>query len=75
VNSINGILIIGGSGFIGTRLVIRLRAHSEFLIGIFDKAPSKVFSNLTSICDVRSISQLRKSVARQDTIINLAGQQ
>jgi len=66
--------IIGGSGFIGTRLVRRLKSKIELDIKIFDKAPSKAFSDLVSLGDVRSIDQLRNSISEKSVIVNLAAE-
>lgn len=66
--------IIGGSGFIGTRLVNRLRAKENFSIQIIDKAPSKTHPNLVLSTDVRSVEQLRSAISRESVIINLAAE-
>ena len=66
--------IIGGSGFIGTRLVRRLKNKAGFEIKIFDKAPSKAFSDLVTSADVRSIDQLRSSIQENSVIVNLAAE-
>jgi len=65
------IKIIGGSGFIGTRLSKRLNlSKKEF--GIVDKAMSKSFSSICSILDVRDTESLSKVLESDDIIINLA---
>ncbi len=70
----NNILIIGGSGFIGTRLAQRL-CHQEHLdVKIFDKSPSKKFSKLVILGDVRLKEQLRSSTSEKSVIINLAAE-
>ena len=67
------IKIIGGSGFIGTRLSKRLnKNNSEFFI--VDKAISKTFENICSIADVRDTDSLSKVLNRDDIIINLAAE-
>lgn len=66
--------VIGGSGFIGTRLIRRLLRKLNFNIKISDKTNSIEFSNLVSICDVRSVKQLRESIAEDSIIINLAAE-
>lgn len=66
------ICIIGGSGFIGTRLCKRFtQSGVEFFI--VDRRISKTFPDLTRIADVRDIEGLRSSV-EGDTIINLAAE-
>ncbi len=67
------IKIIGGSGFVGTRLAKRFeRAGKEF--GIVDKVESKTFPEKTKIADVRDIEALRESLEIGDVIINLAAE-
>ncbi|MCQ8897804.1 NAD-dependent epimerase/dehydratase family protein [Limnobacter humi] len=66
--------IIGGSGFIGTRLVRRLKDKIELDVRIFDNAPSKAFSDLVTLIDVRSIDQLRNSISENSVIVNLAAE-
>jgi nucleoside-diphosphate-sugar epimerase len=66
--------IIGGSGFIGTRLSRRLAAVKSGKFSIFDKAPSKAFPDLVSIGDVRSVDDLRNSISERSLIVNLAAE-
>ncbi len=70
----NDILIIGGSGFIGTRLTQRLFRRGQLNIKIFDKSPSRKFSDLVTIGDVRSKGQLRTAILERSVIINLAAE-
>jgi nucleoside-diphosphate-sugar epimerase len=66
--------IIGGSGFIGSRLVRRLMINNNFQQKIIDKAPSNAFPDLAVLGDVRSINQLRSNMSEQSIIINLAAE-
>lgn len=66
--------IIGGSGFIGTRLVRLLRSVGQLAVHIIDKEPSKAHPDLVAIGDVRSVEQLRASIASQSVIVNLAAE-
>lgn len=66
--------VIGGSGFIGTRLVKRLRVLADTTIQIADKVPSLTFPDLAVPCDVRSLDQLRASILDDSVIINLAAE-
>ncbi len=66
--------VIGGSGFIGTRLVRRLRSKEQLSVQITDKAPSKAHPDLVTLGDVRSVEQLRESIANQSVIVNLAAE-
>lgn len=67
------IKIIGGSGFIGTRLSNRLTQNKKEF-GIVDKAMSKSFSSICSIADVRDTESLSKVLDSDDIIINLAAE-
>lgn len=66
--------VIGGSGFIGTRLVHRLRSKRQLAVQITDKAPSKAHPNIVTLGDVRSVEQLRGSIANESVIVNLAAE-
>jgi nucleoside-diphosphate-sugar epimerase len=66
--------IIGGSGFIGTRLAGRLVGNSGLTVRIIDKAPSKAHPDLVNLGDVRSLDQLRERVSERSVIINLAAE-
>jgi len=66
--------VIGGSGFIGTRLIRRLSSKYIFSLTIFDKAPSKSFSDLAVLGDVRSLNDLRTQLSDQSIIVNLAAE-
>lgn len=66
--------VIGGSGFIGSRLVSRLKSKVQFNLKIIDKAPSKFFSDLATLSDVRSVEQLRESISEKSVVVNLAAE-
>lgn len=66
------IIIIGGSGFIGTRLCRRLvNSGKDFYI--IDKVVSKTFPNKTKVADVRNYEALLHETVG-DVIINLAAE-
>ena len=65
--------IIGGSGFIGTRLCRRLEnSGKEFKI--IDKKKSDYFGEETEYADVRDYNSLLKSIDKKSVIINLAAE-
>ena len=66
--------IIGGSGFIGTRLCQLLNKKGKNNFSIIDKTPSKAFSNIGMVADVRSVDELRESISEGGVIINLAAE-
>ncbi len=66
------ILIIGGSGFVGTRLIESLKeSHS---ISNFDKSTSDFFKNITIIGDVRNQKQLDDALKKQEIVVLLAAE-
>jgi nucleoside-diphosphate-sugar epimerase len=66
------ILIIGGSGFIGTRICKRL-ANDKVQFTIVDKVISRTFPERTVQCDIRNLDDLCKKLCG-DVIINLAAE-
>jgi nucleoside-diphosphate-sugar epimerase len=66
--------IIGGSGFIGSRLARRLMINNNYQQKIIDKVSSKAFPDLAVLGDVRSIDQLRSNVSEQSILVNLAAE-
>ncbi|MFI3191062.1 UDP-N-acetylglucosamine 4-epimerase [Crenothrix sp. D3] len=67
------ILITGGSGFIGTRLVDNL-IEKNHNIKIFDKVQSNKYPELTIIGDIRDRDVLIEACIGIDTIYNLAAE-
>lgn len=70
----NTIDIIGGSGFIGSRLTKRLAQRKDAQVRIIDKVPSKAFPGHAIIGDVRDVNQLQKALSDRSIIINLAAE-
>lgn len=68
-----GILILGGSGFIGTRLTAELQKRREH-VRIGDLNPSKAFPQLWTHCDVRHGDTLVDLFRQVDAVINLAAE-
>jgi len=67
------ILITGGSGFIGTRLVDEL-LKEKHTVKIYDKVISEKYPQLTTIGDVRELKQLTEATKDIDIIYNLAAE-
>jgi len=67
------ITIIGGSGFVGTRLTTRLLSAGH-IVKIADKSDSRKYSNLRIFADVREPETLEKILAGSDVVINLAAE-
>lgn len=67
------ITIIGGSGFVGSRLTTRL-SEAGHTVKIVDKRPSQVHPNLCVICDIRDVPALGRVLAGSDIVINLAAE-
>lgn len=66
--------VIGGSGFIGTRLVRLLRGKEQLTVQITDKVPSKAHPDIVNLGDVRSVEQLRTLISNGSVIVNLAAE-
>jgi len=67
------ILVTGGSGFIGTRLIDNLLA-SGHIVKIYDKRISQKYPDLTIIGDVRDVDALTNACKGIDIIYNLAAE-
>jgi len=68
------ISVIGGSGFIGTRLVSRLFLDVKNDVSILDKVRSLTYPQYSSIVDVRSVQALCDLVDDDSIVINLAAE-
>ncbi len=68
------VAVIGGSGFIGTRLINRLEKKSNIIVTILDKTKSTTFPQLWKHCDIEKIETLRGSLSNADIVVNLAAE-
>jgi len=68
-----GIVILGGSGFIGTRLTSELQKRGEN-IRVGDLNQSKAFPHLWAHCDIRREETLVELCRQAGAIINLAAE-
>ena len=67
------ISVIGGSGFLGTRL-LRLLSKEGFQLHNIDKNGSHDFSGVTTIQDIRDPEGLRNVMSPASTVIHLAAE-
>lgn len=67
------ILVTGGSGFIGTRLIDELIKENHEII-IYDKVKSEKYPELSIIDDVRNVHGLIDACKNVDVIYNLAAE-
>jgi len=67
------IIIIGGSGFIGSRLCAILQKNNIDFV-IIDKNKSSFFPEKVKIADIRDVAALRKTIEPCDCLINLAAE-
>ena len=67
------ITVIGGSGFIGTRLV-ELLLESGYHVKIADKCISACYPDICTIADVRDEKTITEVVAGSDAVVNLAAE-
>lgn len=67
-------VILGGSGFIGTRLISLLKAQSDCELSNVDIAPSQAYPEITKTGDVRRFFDMLEALQNADTVILLAAQ-
>lgn len=67
------VLVIGGSGFIGSRLISVLLADGLQVVNL-DIAPSAAHPSITEIGDVREFTDVKSAAVGVDAIINLSAQ-
>jgi nucleoside-diphosphate-sugar epimerase len=65
------ITIIGGSGFVGSRLIELLKQNDVFLLNI-DQNDSHFYPEITSVADIRNKQNLKSLLKGQDIIVLLA---
>jgi len=69
------VLIIGGSGFIGTRLCNRLKRDSSIEFSILDKVKSESFLAESLVCDIEDADELERVFPEGiDVVVNLAAE-
>lgn len=68
------ITILGGSGFIGTRIIDYFKQFTGYEFSIVDLRESHFFNDITTIGDVRNQQQMDAALAGTDLVILLAAQ-
>jgi nucleoside-diphosphate-sugar epimerase len=66
------ICIIGGSGFVGSRLIHLLKNNHK--ITILDKNLSKIYPELSVLCDIRDAGRLREMLQGYELVVHLAAE-
>lgn len=65
-------VVIGGSGFIGSRLIPELQSNYDVIN--LDKAESSSFGHITHIMDVRNPDSFSNQLQGADTVVLLAAE-
>ena len=68
------ITLIGGSGFVGTRLIDLLKKETDYTCKNIDIAPSHFFNDISVIGDVRDANQIDRELKGTDLVVLLAAQ-
>lgn len=68
------VAIIGGSGFVGTRLLERLRQQEGYSLKNIDKAPSELFKEITHIANVLDEEKITALLKDTDLVVLLAAE-
>lgn len=68
------IVMIGASGFVGTRLIDLLRADGQYDVKNVDLVPSHFFNDISVIGDVRDQQTMDRELAGADLVVLLAAQ-
>jgi len=66
--------VIGGSGFIGTRLVKHLLSCNLYSILIIDKLQSHSYPSITNLCNILNLNNLSNNIKDNSVIVNLAAE-
>lgn len=68
------ITLIGGSGFVGTRLLDLLKETPDYSLKNIDLLPSHFFNDFTVLGDVREQEQMDRLLSGADVVVLLAAQ-
>src|SRR5690606_34898576 len=68
------VAIIGGSGFVGTRLLERLRQQEGYSLKNIDKAPSALFKEITHIANVLDEEKITTLLKDTGLVVLLAAE-
>jgi nucleoside-diphosphate-sugar epimerase len=70
----NNVVIIGGSGFVGSRIAANFENSKSNGFQIIDKNQSPFFPGKTKVCNITSLQCLRSTMPDASAIINLAAE-
>ncbi len=73
-NKQKALAIIGGSGFIGSRLISEIQADYDGLLVNIDKAISEENHNISHIADIRSKNSIQECMPDDSILIHLAAE-
>jgi nucleoside-diphosphate-sugar epimerase len=68
------VVILGGAGFLGTRLAARLLRRGDVEVVLADIQRSSAYPDLSQLCDVRTVESVRAVCRGADIIYNLAAE-
>lgn len=68
------IAIIGGSGFVGSRLIEELKKSENNILTNIDKQQSPFYKNITAIANVLDKEEIIQKLAGQDVVVLLAAE-
>ncbi|SMC61508.1 NAD-dependent epimerase/dehydratase family protein [Moheibacter sediminis] len=68
------ITIIGGSGFVGSRLIEELKKSENNILTNIDKQKSPFYNNITTIANVLDKEAISQKLAGQDLVVLLAAE-
>lgn len=74
MEGIQKINVIGGSGFIGSRLIARLNNREDLKVTVIDKVKPEPPLSSYDVADVRSLQDLNRALESRSIVINLAAE-
>ncbi len=68
------ISLIGGSGFIGSRLIDKLLGQQQYSVLNYDKRASEKYNSITTIADITDEALFETKLAKSDYVVLLAAE-